>query len=99
MRRGPQPRSGVGPEKPKPGSDGITRSNAIAGSSPCTRGSVRGPITSRYSTNVPGQPWLSTSGSAFGSGDRTCRKCTVVPSIVVVNWSYALIWASQRRQS
>lgn len=59
--------SGVGPEKPNPGSEGTTRSNAIAGSRPCPRGSLSGPSTSRYSATEPGQPWLSTSGSASGS--------------------------------
>ena len=33
-----------------------------------------------------GQPWVSTSGRAPSSGERTCRKWTRVPSIVVVNW-------------
>jgi hypothetical protein len=38
------------------------------------------------STTEPGQPWVMTSGSAPGSGDRTCTKCMVWPSMTVVNW-------------
>jgi hypothetical protein len=99
MRRGPQPASGVGPENPEPGSEGITRWKAVAGSRPCRRGSLGGPITSRNSAIEPGQPWLTISGSAPGSGDRTCRKCTPVPSMVVANCGWALIRASVARQS
>ena len=36
------------------------------------------------------------SGVASGSGERTCRKCTVCPSIVVVNCGYSLSFASWR---
>jgi hypothetical protein len=32
-----------------------------------------------------GYPWLMISGSAPGSGERTCRKCIFWPSMVVVN--------------
>jgi hypothetical protein len=38
----------------------------------------------RNSTIEPGHPWVSKSGIAFGSGERTCRKCTFWSSIVVV---------------
>ena len=70
MRRGCQPSSWVGPENAKPGSDGAITWKASAGSPPCARGSVSGPITSRNSTTEPGQPWLMSSGSASGSGER-----------------------------
>ena len=33
----------------------------------------------------PGQPWVMISGSASGSGERTCRKWMFCPSISVVN--------------
>src|SRR6266705_2707007 len=57
IRRGVQPRSVVGPENPKPGRDGMTRWKAMsAGSAPCARGSVSGPITSRNSATEPVQP-------------------------------------------
>ena len=39
----------------------------------------------RNSTTEPGQPWVRISGSASGSGERTCRKCTFCPSMSVVN--------------
>jgi hypothetical protein len=42
-------------------------------------------MTSRNSTPEPGQPCVSTRGRASGSGERTCRKWTLAPSIVVVN--------------
>src|SRR5262249_787559 len=99
MRRGPQPTSGVGPDQPNPGREGITRSKAIPGSRPWRRGSLSGPITSRYSATEPGQPWLSTSGSGSGSGERTCKKCTLVPSMIVVNCGCSLIRLSHARQS
>ncbi len=53
----------------------------------------------RKSTTVPGQLCVSTSGVTSGSGERTCRKCTFCPSIVVVYCGYALSLASQARQS
>src|SRR5215813_5178408 len=99
MRRGPQPTSGVGPDQPNPGREGITRSKAIPGSRPWRRGSLSGPITSRYSATEPGQPWLSTSGSGSGSGERTCKKCTLVPSMIVVNCGWSLIRLFHARQS
>jgi hypothetical protein len=99
MRALSQPVSFVGPENPKPGIDGITRSNASAASPPCERGSVSGPITSRNSATEPGHPCVRISGSAFGSGERTCRKCTLVPSIVVANCGNSLSTASCLRQS
>ena len=94
-----QPVSLVGPENPYPGIDGITTSNASAASPPCETGSVSGPITSRNSATEPGHPWVRISGIALGSGERTCRKCTLVPSIVVVNWGNSFNTASCLRQS
>ena len=46
-----------------------------------------------------GQPWVMISGSAFGSGDRTCRKWIFWPSISVVNCGNWLSCASCARQS
>jgi hypothetical protein len=37
-------------------------------------GSVSGPIGSRNSPTVPGQPWVRISGKASGSGEQTRRK-------------------------
>ena len=42
-------------------------------------------MTSMKSTTEPGQPWMSISGVASVSGERTYRKCTFCPSRVVVN--------------
>ena len=94
-----QPRSWVGPENPKPGMSGITTWKALAGSPPWARGSVSGPISPTYSTNVFGQPWMRSSGVAAGSGDRTCTKWMFWPSIVVVKCGWALSSASTARQS
>ena len=41
-------------------------------------------MTSRNSTTEPGQPWTSSNGVAFGSGDFTCRKWIFWPSISVM---------------
>ena len=83
MRCVPQPGPRVGPEKPNPGSDGMTRWNAGASGS---AGSVSGAITSRYSMTEPGQPWLSSSGVASSRGERTWRKWIRWPSMSVTNW-------------
>ena len=99
MRSLVQPASLVGPEKPKPGREGITRSNASVASAPCARGSESGSITSMNSTIEPGQPCVTTSGSASGSGERTWRKWMFWPSIVVVNWGNRFSRASHARQS
>ena len=82
----PQPLWASGAEKANPGSEGMTRSKATAGSRPCARGSVSGPMMSRYSATEPGQPWVKISGTAPGSGDLTCRKWMSCPSISVTNW-------------
>ena len=47
----------------------------------------------------PGQPWVMTSGSASGCGERTWRKWTSTPSISVVNWGSAFSRSSHLRQS
>ncbi|HSK82045.1 MAG TPA: hypothetical protein VK902_01390, partial [Rubrobacter sp.] len=52
---------------------------------PWARGSVSGPMMLRNSTTELGYPWLMISGSAPGSEERTCRKWTFWPSMVVVN--------------
>ncbi|SUB10926.1 Uncharacterised protein [Nocardia brasiliensis] len=67
---------------PYPGNDGATTWKASAGSPPCARGSVSGPSTARNSSTDPGHPWVSTSGNASGSGERTCRKWMPSPSMV-----------------
>src|SRR6266700_3950881 len=56
-------------------------------------------MTSRNSTNELGQPWVSTSGVASGSGERTCRKWMVCPSISVVYCAIRFSRASCSRQS
>ena len=56
------------------GCDGMTRWNASAGSPPCARGSVSGPMTSRNSDDRAGPAVGEISGVASGSGERTCRK-------------------------
>ena len=86
-------------EKPWPGTEGATTWKASAGSPPCALGSVSGPMTSRNSATEPGQPWVRISGSASGCGDRTCRKWTCWPSIVVTNCGCSLRRASWTRQS
>ena len=53
-------------------------------------------MMSRNSTIEPGQPWVTMSGNASGSGERTWRKWTRWPSISVVNCGYWLIRASTR---
>ena len=56
-------------------------------------------MMSKNSRIEPGQPWVTISGRAFGSGERTWRKWTFWPSISVVNCGWALIRASVARQS
>ena len=85
VRWASQPGSPVGPENPKPGSDGTTTSKASAASPPWPAGSVSGATRSRYSRKVLGQPWVKISGMASGSAERTCRKWIGWPSISVMN--------------
>ena len=94
-----QPGSVVGPEKPYPGRDGTTTWNARDGSPPCARGSVSGPIIPANSSTEPGQPCRSSSGTAAGSSERTCRKWMFCPSMVVVYCGIWLSRASWARQS
>jgi hypothetical protein len=89
MRSWFQPVPDRGVEKPKPGTDGMTR----------WKSSRSGSMTSRNSTTDPGQPWVRMSGSASALGERTCSAWMRWPSIVVRNWAYALSLASQARQS
>ena len=56
-------------------------------------------MMSRNSTTEPGQPCVMISGIASGSAERTCRKCTRAPSIVVTNWPNPFSRASCTRQS
>ena len=56
-------------------------------------------MMSRNSTIEPGQPCVTISGSASGSGERTWSECTRAPSISVRKWSNTLSRASARRQS
>ena len=52
-------------EKPKPGIDGTTTSNASSGDPPKRAGSVSGPIASTNSNTEPGQPCVRISGTGF----------------------------------
>src|SRR6516165_7536597 len=90
-------RSGV--ENPYPGKDGTTTSKASAGSPSCEAGSLKGPITFRYSQNVHGQPCERISGLGLGPLPRTWVKWIGTPSISVRNCGYALIARSCARQS
>ena len=47
----------------------------------------------------PRPPWVSSSGRASGSGERTCRKWMSCPSMVVTNCGHSLRRASCLRQS
>jgi hypothetical protein len=85
MRPESQPIDVGTPEKPKPGSDGSTRSNASPAAAPCAVGSVSGPTTSSSSITEPGQPWVMISGSAFSWRDLTWMKWMSSPSISVLN--------------
>jgi len=94
MRVVVQPASRSGLEKAKPGMEGMTRSKGSPSS-----GSVSASMTSRNSTNDPGHPCTSSSGSASGWGDRTCRKWIAWPSISVTNCGRAFRHASCEGQS
>ena len=99
MRAGSHPAEVGWAEKPYPGSEGSTRSNASAASPPCVAGSVSGPTTSSSSITEPGQPCVIISGSAFACPDFTWMKWMSSPSISVLNWGSAFSFASHRRQS
>ncbi len=50
-------------EKPKPGREGITTSNASAADPPWLAGSVSGPMAARTATMEPGHPCVRISGN------------------------------------
>jgi len=56
-------------------------------------------MTLPNSTTEPGQPWVSTSGSASGRADRTWANTTRSPSISVWYSGSAFSRASVARQS
>jgi hypothetical protein len=95
----PQPVSRGPSENANPGIEGATTWKAPAGSAPWARGSVSGPMMFMNSTIDPGQLWVRSNGSASGSGDRTCRKWILWPSISVVYCGNSLSFASNSRQS
>jgi hypothetical protein len=65
MRSRPHPTSFGRDEKPKPGSDGTTTSNASSARPPNAVGSVSGSMILICSKIDPGQPCEMISGSAF----------------------------------
>src|SRR3982750_2766812 len=69
-----QPDSVGRSEKPKPGSEGITTSNASSALPPCAVGSVSGPMSLICSKTEPGQPCVMISGIASGWRDLTGGK-------------------------
>lgn len=74
MRRGDIPGRDGGGEKPKPGSDGITTSNASAASPPNRLGWVNMGRICSNSRNDPGQPWIRTSGMGAVPSPRAWTK-------------------------
>ena len=99
MRIGSQPVASGLPEKPCPGSDGITRWNASAALAPWAVGSVSGPTIFSCSMTDPGQPWVTIIGKASSCGERTWMKWMSSPSISVTNCGSSLRRASTARQS
>ena len=99
MRPASQPISVGSPDRPYPGRDGSTSSNASSGRPPCADGSVRGPTVSSSSMTEPGQPCVMIRGSASECGDFTWIKWMSTPSISVLNWGSALSLASHWCQS
>ena len=87
MRLESHPASAGCDEKPKPGIDGITRSNASSAAPPCAVGSDSGPITSSISMIDPGQPCVMISGRALSCSERTWMKWIWTPSISVWYWA------------
>ena len=79
--------------------DGATTWNASSALPPCAAGSVSGPMISMNSTTEPGQPCVTSSGRASGSGERWWMKWTSTSPICVLNWSNAFRRASCARQS
>ena len=99
MRSNPQPSSVGREEKPKPGRDGITTSKASSALPPCAVGSVSGPMILICSKTEPGHPCEMISGSAFSCRERTWKKWTSTPSMVVLNCGQAFSCSSAFRQS
>jgi hypothetical protein len=62
------------PEKPYPGSDGITTSKASEALPPWAVGFVSGSMIFNCSMIEPGHPCVMITGSAFGSFERTWMK-------------------------
>jgi hypothetical protein len=56
-------------------------------------------MTLRNSTGELGQPWMTSSGSADGSGEPTCRKWMRWPWMLVTNCGSSFSLASCLRQS
>ena len=98
MRPGSQPVSAGSAEKPKPGSDGSTRSNASPAEPPCAAGSVSGPMTPSNSITEPGHPCVMINGRALECGDFTWMKWMSTPSISILNCGSAFSLASHVRQ-
>ena len=67
MRIGSQPVTLGLPEKPWPGSEGITTSNASAALPPCAVGLVSGSMIFNCSMIEPGHPCVTMTGSAFAA--------------------------------
>ena len=74
MRMGSQPGAVGLPEKPWPGSDGITTSKASAALPPWAVGLVSGSMIFSCSMIEPGQPCVMMTGNAFGCFERTWMK-------------------------
>ena len=60
---------------------------------------MSGPMIFVISKKLLGQPWVSTSGVASGSGLRTWMQCTPTPSMSTTYWGNWLSAASCTRQS
>jgi hypothetical protein len=86
-------------EKANPGSEGITTSKLSRSSAPWAAGSVSSGASLSSSANVPGQPWVSTSGNGSGPAPRWCTKCTRWPPTSAVNWAKEFRYCSWARQS
>lgn len=76
------PTSGM--EKPNPGCEAITTSNASSSWPPWASGSVSGPMSPSNSRNEPGQPCMSSSGVASGTVERTWTAWMFCPSMFVM---------------
>ena len=99
IRIGSQPVTVGLPEKPWPGSDGMTRWKASAAPAPWAVGSVSGSMILSCSTVEPGQPWVTISGSASSCFERTWMKWMSTPSIRVTKCGRAANRFSNVRQS